>query len=111
MNGDPVAAGARIFRGAMVALDANGNAIPATSAAPLMRGVAMAGADNTDGSDGDMTVETRQSVFLVAQAGLDRTNIGEDVFVVDDATVGAAGTLVAGKLVDVSAAGAWVDFT
>lgn len=106
--GDPVAANVQIFRGAMVALDADGNAIPAVPTAAVMRGVAMAGADNTDGAAGAINCESKRGHFLVPQTGLDRTNIGDDVFVVDDNTVGAAGTLVAGKLVDIVPGGAVV---
>lgn len=46
---NPVAAAAHIRAGTMVALDASGNAIPAAPAAPVMRGIAMAAADNTSG--------------------------------------------------------------
>lgn len=108
---DPVAAAARIFSGAMVALDALGNAIPAIPAGTTMRGVALEEADNTDGAAGDISVPIeRGQAFLVSNDGsIDRTHIGTDVFVVDDNTVGAAGTLVAGKCLDVSDFGVVVE--
>lgn len=106
---DPVAADTRIFRGALVALDASGNAIPATTSTANIRGVAMAEADNTGGAAGDVAVGTAKGVFHFKQTGLDRTDIGADVYVGDDQTVAASGTTnVAGKLEDLDAAGAWV---
>lgn len=108
--GNPVAAAAKIYSGALVALDAAGNAIPAIPAAPIMRGVALLPADNTNGAAGDVDVLTERGPFLVANDGsIDRTHIGGDVFVVDDNTVGAAGTLVAGKCLDVTPEGVTVE--
>lgn len=106
---DPVAAATKIFEGAMVALDASGNAIPAAPASTTMRGVAVATADNTDGAAGAASVTIKRGVFLFNQTGLDRTDIGTMVKVSDDNTVGGAGALVAGKLLDIEPAGAWVE--
>ena len=47
--------------------------------------------------------------IAVAGNRLDRTDIGASVYVVDDNTVGATGTLIAGKLLDIEPAGAWVE--
>lgn len=105
---DPMAAATEIFKGSMVGLDASGNAVKAAPAVPVMRGVAQAHVDNGTGAAGDVNVPTKRGVFMFNQTGLDRTNIGDDVFVVDDNTVGAAGTLVAGKLVQIEPRGAWV---
>ncbi|ALF02108.1 hypothetical protein [Salipiger abyssi] len=107
---DPVAADTRIFNGAMTALDATGNAIPAIPTGTVMRGVALEEADNTDGAAGDATVPIERGPFLVANDGsIDRTHIGTGVYVVDDNTVGAAGTLVAGKCLDVTDFGVVVE--
>ncbi|APE43650.1 hypothetical protein BOO69_09655 [Sulfitobacter alexandrii] len=106
---DPVAADTKIFLGAMVGLDAAGNAVPAAPATPVMRGVASAEADNTDGAAGAIAASTKRGTFLFNQTGLDRTDIGSDVYVADDNTVAATGTLVAGKLIQIEAAGAWVE--
>lgn len=107
---DPLAAATRIYGGTMVALDASGNAIPAIPAAPTMRGVANHEADNSTGAAGAVSVECdRGFAFLFANDGsLDRTDIGADVYVVDDQTVGVAGTLIAGKCIDIVDAGVWV---
>lgn len=107
---DPVAAATRIFAGAMVALNAAGNAIPAIPTATRMRGVALAEADNSAGAIGAVSVEIERGPFLVANNGsVTRTHIGGTVFVVDDNTVGAAGTLVAGKCLDVTPEGVVVE--
>ena len=105
---DPVAANTRIFEGALVALDASGNAVNATASTTNIRGVAMAEADNTGGAAGAVRVETRKGVFLFGNNGLTRANIGSTVRVTDNDTVGGAGTAVAGTLVDLDGAGAWV---
>lgn len=107
---DPVAADTRIFAGALVALNAAGNAVPATPTGTIMRGVALAEADNTDGAIGDAGVDVQRGPFLVANDGsIDRTHIGTDVFVIDDNTVGDTGTLVAGKCLDVTPEGVTVE--
>ena len=105
---DPVAATTRIFEGALVALDASGNAVNATASTANIRGVAMHEADNTTGAAGDIRVQTRKGVFLFANNGLTRANIGTAVRVTDNQTVGGAGTAVAGILVDLDENGAWV---
>lgn len=107
---DPVAAATKIYAGAMVALDAAGNAIPAIPTGTVMRGVALDSADNSEGAAGDTTVPIDKGPFLVANDGtINRTHIETDVYVVDDNTVGAAGTLIAGKCLDVTLAGVVVD--
>ncbi|MDQ1847676.1 hypothetical protein Q9299_05185 [Gemmobacter fulvus] len=107
---DPVAAATRIFAGAMVALNAAGNAIPAIPTATRMRGVALAEADNSAGAIGAASVEIERGPFLVANNGtVNRTHIGGNVFVLDDNTVAATGTLVAGKCLDVMPEGVVVE--
>lgn len=106
---DPVAAATTIYRGAMVGLDGDGNAVPAAPATPVIRGVAKEMANNSSGAAGAVSVDTAKGVFHFNQTGLSRSDIESDVYVVDDNTVGAAGTLIAGRLVDIDAAGAWVE--
>ena len=107
---DPVAASTLIYAGAMVALNAAGNAIPAIPTAARMRGVALAEADNSSGAIGDENVIIERGPFLVDNNGtVNRTHIGGNVYVVDDNTVGAAGTLIAGKCLDVTAQGVVVE--
>lgn len=107
---DPVAAATRIFSGAMVALNAAGNAIPAIPAATRMRGVASSEADNSTGAIGEAFVQTERGAFLVANNGtVLRTHIGASIYVLDDNTVAATGTLVAGKCLDVTPEGVVVE--
>lgn len=107
---DPLAADVRIFTGALVALNAQGQALPAAPNAARIRGVALHEADNTDGLAGDASVEIERGAFLFSSDGtLTRAHVGANVFVVDDNTVGAAGTLVAGKCLDVTPAGVVVE--
>lgn len=115
----PVAGNARIFSGALVAINALGLAVPgATSAALAGAGVAMTRADNTGGADGAIRV---QLSLLPAQftnsAGADAitlADVGKDCFMVDDQTVAKTnGTNTrsrAGRVFDVDADGVWVDF-
>lgn len=108
--GNPVAAATVIRGGAMVALDATGNAIPAAATAPVMRGVALAPADNLAGAAGEAHVLTQRGAWIVKNDGtIDRTHIGGEVYIADDETVAASGTLVAGKCLDVTPHGVTVE--
>lgn len=46
---------------------------------------------------------------MANDGSINRTHIGQDVYVVDDNTVGAAGALVAGKCLDVAPTGVTVE--
>ncbi len=109
---DPVAAGAVFHAGALVVLDAAGNAAPATAAAGLIsRGVAQEAADNSGGADGDISVAVRKGVFPLANGGaITRANIGDPAYIVDDQSVteASAGSSAVGTIVDVDAEGVWV---
>ncbi len=118
---DPVAAGVVIYQGALVCLDAAGNAVPGQTATGLKaRGRAEERADNSAGNAGDKTVRTTTGVFLMHNDGadpVDRTHIGGDAWIVDDQTVAAtdgdtgtgATRSKAGRIVDVDSAGVWVE--
>ncbi len=115
----PVAASAKIYAGALVARDANGDATPGATATGLLGiGRAEARADNSAGSAGDISVEVRTGVFRFDNsAGADqvtRADIGADCYIVDDATVaktdGTGTRSVAGRVFDVDADGVWVRF-
>lgn len=111
---DPVAAATRIFDGSLVALNAAGNAIRAVPTATRVRGVAQEEADNTSGAIGDKTVEIARGPFLFTNDttnAVTRVHIGANVYVVDDNTVGSAsaGTIVAGKCLDVTPQGVVVE--
>ena len=112
----PVAAGALIFQGALVAVN-NGLAVPASSDPTLVvLGAARAGADNRAGAAGDVTVEVERGVFAWENDAADpvtQASLGKPVYVVDDMTVAAsdgAGTRPeAGILYQIDDAGIWVE--
>jgi hypothetical protein len=115
---DPVAAATLIYVGALVALNAAGNAVPADADATLtVRGVAQFRADNSAGAAGDINVESSRGTWaLKNSAGADeiaRDDIGANCYVVDDETVAltdAAGTRpLAGVIRDVDDFGVWVE--
>lgn len=114
---DPVASGAEIFAGALVALNSSGYAAPGSTATGLVaRGRAEAYVDNSGGADGDTTVPVRRGVFRWVNDGtdtVDRSHIGGQAYIVDDQTVAAtdgSGTRsAAGEIVDVDSDGVWVD--
>lgn len=114
---DPVAADTRIWSGTVVVLDAAGDAAPATTATGLIpRGIAVSTANNLGGAAGALRVESRPGVFRLANSAagdlIDRTDIGNDCYLVDDQTVAKTSATdtrsVAGKVVDVDAQGVWV---
>lgn len=114
---DPVAATTKIYAGALVVLNAAGNAVPASTATGLItRGVAQEQVDNTAGAAGDLNVETRPGVYPFKNSAstdaITRAEIGDDCYIVDDQTVaktnGSSTRSVAGKIVDLDGANVWV---
>lgn len=117
---DPVAADAVIFRGALVALDASGNAIPGNTianGAAVVRGVALEAADNAGGAAGAIRVQTVRGCFPFRNSAsgdlIARTEIGKTVYLVDDQTVAKTsatnGRIAAGICRDIDARGVWVE--
>lgn len=114
----PMKAGAKLYGGALVVLDAAGWAKPGVTATGLKTvGVCQRQVDNTGGADGDAYVLVGRGLFRfdnLATDLVDRTMINADCYVADDATVAAtnggnpATRSVAGKVVDVDADGVWV---
>lgn len=118
MTNSPVAAATVIFAGTMVALNAAGNAVPASDTAALkVVGRAEADVDNSAGAIGDKTVNAKAGCFRYSNSGTNaatKANIGGKAYAEDDNTVGTAiGTnaIVAGEIVDVDADGVWVKIT
>lgn len=115
---DPVAAATVIFAGALVCLNAAGNAVPgATSTTLVARGVAQQQVDNSAGAIGDLRVETRRGVFCFANSAsgdlITKAEIGDNAYIVDDQTVaktsGSSTRSVAGVIRDVDTAGVWIE--
>lgn len=110
----PVNAGSVIHKGAIVCIDADGYLVPAADTAGLVV-VGIADESVTGGSaDGDeWCYVMNDRDFLLGGSGLGQTDVGGNVTVVDDATVGLAGAttndIIVGKLVEfVSATQGWV---
>jgi len=105
-----VAAAATIYKGAMVALDDDGFAIPAADAAgALFVGYAYEKADNADGEDGDVSVRVwKDGSFLAAKASATQSDLGQAAYIVDDNTVALSTThsVLAGTIVEVPSSGA-----
>lgn len=110
---DPMAANVTIFGGAIVVLDALGNAGPgATGVGLIARGVAVERKVNGP-TIGAEKIRTQACVGVFANSGaadaITRAEIGDDCWIVDDQTVaktdGGATRSKAGKIVDVSAEG------
>ncbi len=115
----PAAASVRIFAGAIVGLNAAGNAVPAGTAGTVcVVGIAQATVDNRTGQIGDENVSVRRGVFALkaAAAGITRAAYGKPVKAVDDESVAlipseeAATAIVAGVLRHVDDSGVWVQF-
>ena len=109
---DPAAANVRIFTGALVVLDATGNARPGYTAVGLIaRGRAEVTVDNSTGAAGAQVVKSRSGCFGYATDGsITRAHIGKTVYIVDDQTVaatdGTATRSAAGPLKDLEGSGA-----
>lgn len=113
---DPVAASTTIYTGALVCLDASGNAVPGATATTLTaRGICDEGVTNA-GSAGDVVVNVTTGCFLFKNSSstdaITRAEIGDNCYIVDDETVaktsGSSTRSIAGKIVDVDSNGVWV---
>jgi hypothetical protein len=112
--GVPLAAGAKVFQGGVVVLNATGYGKAALTAVSLIAaGVAQETVDNTGGADGALRAEVQRGVFgLVADASVTQAIVGKTVYLMDDQTVhatdGAGTRSAAGTLVDLESTVAWV---
>ena len=115
----PLPANGKIFQGGMVQITAAGYAAAASAtAANVTIGRAEETVDNTGGANGAVSIDVRRGIFRFANSSagdlIARTEIGKQVYVVDDQTVAktnnAGARPVAGICYDVDAAGVWVEF-
>lgn len=111
---DPVAASTTIYAGALVCVNAAGNAVPGSTATGLKaRGIALHPVVNA-GAAGAATVQSRKGCALLKNDGsVTRAHIEATAYIVDDETVAAtdgSGTRsAAGRIVDVESVGVWVE--
>jgi hypothetical protein len=110
----PVAAGVKIYAGAMVCLNASGYAVPAADIAGLkFVGVSRQYVDNTNGANGAQTVLVwKEGVFDFEASGMTAADVGKPVFVSDDQTVALSTTnaVGCGIITEVeSATKVWID--
>jgi hypothetical protein len=114
----PVAASTTIYKGSLVAINASGNAVPASANRNLrVIGVSEENVDNSAGSAGDKTVAPRRGTFIFANsattAAVSDADIGRVCYVVDDNTVARIDSLgtrpVAGKVLGVDSMGVHVE--
>jgi hypothetical protein len=116
----PLAAGVRIYEGAMVALDNTGYARPArATATDKIVGRAIFRADNSAGLAGAISVEVENDMACAYgnSASTDLialTDIGADCYAVDDQTLALTSATStrprAGKIWNVTSDGVWVRF-
>jgi hypothetical protein len=91
LRGLPVAAATILYVGILACIDALGRAVQGADTAGLkFAGVVDRAADNSSGAAEDIDVEVwRQGVFQFAvEGGCTQADIGKDVYVKDNATVG-----------------------
>lgn len=108
-----VAAAVRIFPGALVMINAAGDATPGAAAT----GQTAAGRAETDSTDKPGFVEVKRGTFRwknsAAGDAITKADWGKQVFIVDDETVaktnGSSTRSVAGICRGVDAAGVWVE--
>ncbi len=112
----PMTASVKIWKGALVVLDASGDAKPGVTALSLTAvGRAEQTQDNTSGGAGALTVNVQPGVFKFANLGTDlvaQANVGTNCFITDDQTVSATSATntksVAGRVIQVDSDGVWV---
>lgn len=85
----PVAAGVRIYAGALVMINSAGYAAPAAASAGNLGGVGVASreANNTSGANGAINVETEDGEFLFAADTAAQTIVNRGVYADDDNTI------------------------
>lgn len=112
----PLAAATVIFLGTMVALNAAGNAVPASDTAALrVVGLAEATVDNTAGAAGDLTIDVKRGTFKLENSAaqpLVAASKEKLCFVEDDQIVALTSTnlIVAGRVVEIDPdLGVWVE--
>ena len=113
----PVAAGKKIFAGALVAANATGLATPGATATGLTAlGRAEEMVDNSAGGNGAVNIRVRRGKafkFANDADAVTQSMLGKTIYIVDDQTVaktdGGGTRSAAGKCVGVESDGVWVE--
>ncbi len=113
----PVAEAKKIYAGSLVVNNASGYAEPGSTATTLTAlGKAEEQVDNSLGANGALSIRVSRGVFLFANTGADavtRAKIGKSCYIVNDYSVaktnGAGTRSIAGKVIDVTSEGVWVE--
>ncbi|PCI03855.1 MAG: hypothetical protein COB78_05735 [Hyphomicrobiales bacterium] len=110
--GYPVYTGIKHYGRSIVAINANGQSVPAGHADEVcLMGLAEDHADNTNGATGDKTVQCLRGVRRYPVVGADQSDIGSPVYALDDNTLqltNAGGELQLGVLEAIDADGTWI---
>ena len=109
----PMAAGAIIYAGSLVAVNASGQAVPGSTATGLTAAGRAEEYKKNSGVDGAETIKVRRGVFKFQNSGTDAVALPLSAcYIVDDQTVAATnGTntrSAAGKALAIEADGVWV---
>ena len=109
----PMAAGATIYAGSLVAVNATGQAVPGSTATGLTAAGRAEEYKKNSGADGAETIKVRRGVFKFQNSGTDAVALPlSTCYIVDDQTVAATnGTntrSAAGKALAIEADGVWV---
>lgn len=112
----PVAAGAKIYAGSLVCVNADGFAVPAADTSGyVFVGVALEQMDNSAGANGAKSIRVRrEGVFEFDAASITQAMVGDPMYVVDDHTfddaAGPTNDIKVGLLVKfASATKGWID--
>lgn len=103
----------KIFAGSMVAVQADGHAVPASDAAALkVVGLAKNTVDNSSGADGDLDVLVEEGLFKLDATSITQAMEGQIMYVADDhtfdETLGTNG-VKAGRLLEfISTTEGWI---
>lgn len=110
--GVPVKAGQTIFAGSIVCVDAAGLAVPGANTAGLTYvGRAEERVSSVGKQDGNVSVLVRRGAAFkwAVDSAIPASKLMKDVFVFDDQTVAATGSVRAGVVVRIEHDGVWVE--
>lgn len=112
----PAAAGAKVFAGSLVCVNADGFAVPAADTSGyVFVGVALEQVDNSAGANGAKSLRVRrEGVFEFDAASITQAMVGDPMYVVDDHTfddaAGPTNDIKVGLLAKfASATKGWID--